>query len=532
VAALRRVCHGFDAQAHARKHAALARLAELELRPDATLVIYHGLLLFLRAHPSDPGMLKRVEAEFARVAALLKGRRGRTGPVLENQGLPWADTVTRFTHDCTRWLLAHPHGRIAIDGFEEPKIDLNAVLRLTLPTLERAATSAGLENDELLDALSVRKAQRLPFIVNELARFDDQPGVKDQVFDALDLFVRVAPTHRAFSKAYNRLPMPAVHYQRELLRSFDPMALMNQRLPAPRKLDAAARAQAIQTVKNSLALTARETDTATYLDPESLWVVDLDHGLAVAIYGMVPPRQLPLESYLGFTLFKNGLAAAYGGAWLLGPRADFGMNIFEPYRGGESGFMMCQVLRAYRQRFGVRLFEVDAHQFGLDNPEGIATGAFWFYWRHGFRPLDGALARRAAAERLRATKRPGYRSSEKTLLAFTASNVALNFGGTRTMPLADITARVTQMMQRRYRGDRINGERDCISRFERKAGALRGLNADEQAVLTDVAVVAEALAIRDAARLALLKRMVRAKPRDVARYQKLLVDFFAEGTTA
>ena len=64
------------------------------------------------------------------------------------------------------------------------------------------------------------------------------------------------------------------------------------------------------------------------------------------------------------------------------------MNIFEPYRGGESGFMMCQVLRVYRQRFGVRFFEVDATQFGLDNPDGIASGAFWFYYRHGFRPLD------------------------------------------------------------------------------------------------------------------------------------------------
>ncbi|NJN64483.1 MAG: hypothetical protein HC882_06110, partial [Acidobacteria bacterium] len=95
--------------------------------------------------------------------------------------------------------------------------------------------------------------------------------------------------------------------------------------------------------------------TATYIEARSLFVVDLEHGLSVAVYGMFAARQLPLESYLGFTLFKNGLAVAYGGAWLLGPHANFGMNIFEPYRGGESGFMMCQVLRVYRQRFGVRL---------------------------------------------------------------------------------------------------------------------------------------------------------------------------------
>ena len=100
---------------------------------------------------------------------------------------------------------------------------------------------------------------------------------------------------------------------------------------------------------------------------------------------------------------KHGFPAAYGGSWILGRRANFGMNIFEPYRGGESGMMMCQVLRAYRQAFRADYFEVDAHQFGLDNPDGIASGAFWFYHRHGFRPTDAdlaALALRAACGRL------------------------------------------------------------------------------------------------------------------------------------
>jgi hypothetical protein len=176
------------------------------------------------------------------------------------------------------------------------------------------------------------------------------------------------------------------------------MALMNQPLPPPRRLGADARAELVRVLRNTMALTSRETDPATYLDARALRVYALERGLAVALFGMTPERQLPLESYVGFTLFKNGLPVAYGGAWVMGERAAFGMNIFEPFRGGESGFMMCQVLRAYRQAFKVRYFEVDAHQFGLDNPDGIASGAFWFYYRHGFRPLSAPLQRLALQE--------------------------------------------------------------------------------------------------------------------------------------
>ena len=528
VQALRAVCHRFDEAGHTAKRAALQRLAKLPLAANRTLAAYHEMLLFLCAHPSDAPLLAQVERELRRITAWLKTRRGAPAAAIENEGLPFVDTVTRFSHDGLRWLLAHADCRVTPEAGGEPTLDLNAVLRLTLPSLERNETTASLANDDLLDALQVARNRRLEFIVAELGRFDTEPYVKDQLFDSLDQFVRVTPTNRAFSKAYNRLPVAAVFFQPELIRKIDHMGLMNRPLPAARRFDAAGRAQAIDAVKNSLALTSRETDPGTYLDPASLRVFDLERGLAVAIYGMTPQRQLPLESYVGFTLFKNGLPAAYGGAWVLGERSNFGMNIFEPYRGGESGAMMCQVLRVYRQVFGVQFFEVDAHQFGLDNPDGIATGAFWFYHRHGFRPLDAALARLAERERAKIASRAGYRSSEKTLIELTGSNVGLNFG-TRVPPqLFDVTTRVTRLVRKNYGGDRQAAERDCVLRFEAKAGAVRRLDRDQQRVLVEVALIAEALAVNDAARLAALRAMVKAKPADVFRYQKLLLEFFRE----
>jgi hypothetical protein len=527
IAQLKSVAPRFDADGHAAKRAALQRVAALPLRVSPALASYHDTLLFLAAHPSDAGLRSAVEREFKRIAALLGAQRIDLPAALENQGLPFADTVTRFSHDCVRWLLGHAQCRVSLHAFGEPRLDLNDVLRLTLPSLERGETTAGLAPGDLLDALQVAPRERLRFLVNELGRLDDQPLLKDHLFDGLDLWCRVRPRQAAFSKAGNRLPGRPPFFQRELLRRFDPPAVMNARLPAPRAFDADTRALAVRVIKNTMTLTARETDPGTFLDEGSLRVYDLERGLAVAIYGMTAARQLPLESYIGFTLFKNGLAVAYGGSWVLGPRAAFGMNIFEPFRGGESGYMMCQVLRVYRQAFGVRFFEVDAHQFGLDNPDGIASGAYWFYYRHGFRSLDAALARLAERERARMAARPGHRSSEETLLAFTGSPVALNFGGPVPMALADITSRVTKLVRSEFAGDRRAAEQACAEGL-RSACAMgcRRLGDDGQRVLTELALVAAALKIRDVARLDLLARMVRAKPRDAYRYQKLLLRFF------
>lgn len=532
VAALRAVCGRFDDDANAAKMCCLGRLHSSGLRESKALLDYHACLLYLCAHPSDAAMLGSAEAELRRLAAFLKPRRGRHAELLNNEGLPFVNTVTRFSHDCARWLLSHPHCKVAFDAFSEPSLDLNAVLRLTLPSFERNETTAGLSNDDLLGSLRVRPERRLAFLVAELSRFDDLPYLKDHLYDALDVFVRMTPTSAAFSKAYNRLAIPSVFFQPEIIRNFDATALMDRRLPSARRLNDASREKVVEVVRSAMALTGRETDPATYLDDRSLRVFDLDRGLSVAIFGMTPKRQAVLESYVGFTLFKNGLPAAYGGAWVLGERANFGMNIFEPYRGGESGYMMCELLRVYRQVFGVSYFEVDAHQFGLDNPDGIATGAFWFYYRYGFRPIRSALAALALRERQRLASRKGSRSNQKTLLKFTESNMALSFGGSPPPQLFDVTTRVTRMVHKHYGGDRPAAQRDCVARFVAATGLSRRPDPDQRVVLAEVAMIARSLNVINADGLRLLAEMITAKPADVYRYQRLLLAFLSQARIA
>lgn len=525
VTALRRQMNRFDAASVTQVRKALEKIRALPLQQCQALLDYHEALLFLSAHPADRALLAMVNRGLRRLAQFLRQQRPRHIPLLSNEGLPYAALVCRFSHDCVQWLLQHPQCTASIDSYQDATADLNAILRLTLPSLERSHTTAGLDNAELLDALQVPQKQRLAFIAAQLQAYDAQPYVKDHLYDALGIFLRITPRSAAFSRAFNRLPRPSVFFHTDALRQFDAPALMNSALPAARVLDRAGLAQAILVLKNTMALTVRETDPGTYLDPGSLRIYDLERGISVALFGMTPPRQLPLESYVGFTAFKNGLPIAYGGSWLLGPGANFGMNIFEPYRGGESGYLMCQIIRTYRQTFGIDYFEVDAHQFGLDNPDGIASGAFWFYYRYGFRPLAGDLAALAINEKQRMATQAGYRSSTRTLLRFTQSNVALNFAAEDVAPLGDLAAPVTQMVAKTYGADRRAAENACISEFRSLTKVPKHLNADQLQVCAEVALLAAALEIKDAALLRLLARMVTLKPTDLFGYQSVLRQF-------
>jgi hypothetical protein len=260
------------------------------------------------------------------------------------------------------------------------------------------------------------------------------------------------------------------------------------------------------------------------MDESSIRYYQLERGISIAIYGMTADRQLPLESYIGYTLFKNGYPAAYGGGWVFGKRANFGINIFEWFRGGESGYMMCQLLRVYRQVFDVDYFEVEPYQYGLDNPEGIASGAFWFYYRFGFRPLDATLRKLADTEFKKISVQQNYRSSEKVLLRFTESNIALNLS--RKIPLTayEVTLKARNIFNRQHGGNRVEATQKIVNAFIKDTGAnIQYFNQDEIAVMEQIAMLALVLKVNCAKNKQLLLSLIKTKPSNPYEYQSLLI---------
>lgn len=524
---LKTVYHQFDEQGNARKLSLLREISGMKLPLNRALPVYYTLLLFMCAHPADNELLQLAEAELKRLSATLKNAGRITQKQFVNSGLPHTDVVSTFSQDLLKWMLNNGSYNLGIDSFASGKETLNNVLQFTLPALEKEITTYDLPAAKLLERLKIKKENRLAFLLSETDKLEQQPYIKDHFFNSLGVYVKVQPAGRQLSKAYNRIDPGTVYYQRDILKKFDALQLFNTKLPVPENLSEQALAALDTCVKNALIILQRETDPVTYIDKNSIRLYRLERGISIALYGMRPERQLPLESYVGYTLFKNGFPAAYGGGWVFGRRSLFGINIFEAMRGGESGYMMCQLLRVYRQAFGVDHFEVEPYQYGKGNPEGIQSGAFWFYYRFGFRPADRQLNALAESEAQQIAAVKGYRSSQETLRKFTQSNLVLSFKTGTPLSLTDIREKVSTMIANGYKGNRIEAEKACIKSFLKKAGSTGTLNSDQRKVLTDVALVAEAMKITAAPKLKLLKEIIFLKPVDLYAYQKALVKIFS-----
>ena len=139
----------------------------------------------------------------------------------------------------------------------------------------------------------------------------------------------------------------------------------------------------------------------TYPNVDEVWWCDLGEGVALAVIGIAPEHRLTLETNTGYLLIANGVPIGYGGVTPLFRQANTGINIFDPFRGGEAAYLWTQMLRAFHTLYGSERFVINAYQFGAGNAEAIRSGAFWFYYRLGFRPAQRADgdARGARGER-------------------------------------------------------------------------------------------------------------------------------------
>jgi hypothetical protein len=523
---LREIANRFDAESNAIKISILKDMALNRVPLTLALSAYHETLLFIMSFPPDKKTFILAEKELMRVADILRKQPDKVKELFVNSGIPFTKSRASFSHDCTRWLIAHPDCTIRMVKIENTSFDLNEVLKITLPSQVKSVTTAGSNNEELLNELMPDKNNRLSYILGELSRLDNLPYIKDHYYDGLGIQTDVVPKNNRFSKAYNRIEIPEMFYHNDLVKHFDEKELLDRKLPDEAVLTETGRNDLIRVIKNSMAMTERETDPATYLKEDTLHLYHLERGVSIAIYGMPLARQLPMESYIGYTLFKNGYPAAYAGGWVFGWRSDYGLNIYDQFRGGESAYMVAQVLRLYRQLFGVNYFQVEASQFGLDNPEGIATGVFWFYYKLGFRPVNAKLRQLAMAEYKKIKNQKGYRSSEKTLLKFTEDNIFLKLGKKVQPGVYDITDKVKKLILKKFKGDSQRAEQECISEFLDKTSCSDSFSNEEQEVLKEVSLWASAMKITDPLQLKIMLRMVKLKPVDEFKYQEQLRVFF------
>lgn len=430
VAALRAAANRYGGTDSARKRDLLRRASVVTSMDADTLLAYHDVLLFLLAYPESATMRAHAARELTRVAAALcaidAAGPARARSRLHGSGVAWSSITIAFSYPIARWLLARYPGAAEIDSFGDGGDLLAEWLRHALPPAEFALVDAGEgDADALLDGgVEGWKGGRLGWLVAQFERLPCDGGLREGLFDSLQLFLTLRPRDTTLSRTFARGLAAPIHFHRApLMRGADVEALIATPLPAARRAWRRECAHLVDAARATLAMLGRETDPITHADVGRTRYVDLGRGVAIALYSARPERRNPLDSHIGYVLFKNAVPVGYGGGWPFLGRCKIGINIFTAFRGGESAFLMASVLRVYAQLFRVERFIVEPYQFGAGNREGLESGALWFYYRLGFRPVDAALRALAAAEFARMTATRGYRPALAVLRRFTRSDL-------------------------------------------------------------------------------------------------------------
>lgn len=505
----------------------LQQIKTLSLPQNYLLEKYHNALVFICAQPASEDILKLASGELHRIAVHFKKLKMANKERWLNSGMPYTEIISNFSIDLINWLIKN-NIKTDLNGFDPKGKEFKEILKITLPEVEKEITAVEDENASLLRALQVVEKNRLPFLLAEFERLKDIPLVKDYLFDTLKLSFIIPLKELQWCKSFNKLSFQQVFFHDQLLKKFDHVSLLNTPVNKNIELTTDQRNELIRVCKLKLILLQRETEPVTYMDEKSIRYYELERGISIAFFTMIPERQLPVESYVGYTLFRNGYPAAYGGAWILGPRALFGINVFDWFRGGESGYILCQLLRTYHQVFSIEYFEVEPYQYGLGNPEGIESGAFWFYYKYGFRPLDAKLEKLAANEQKKIKAGNDYKTSKATLERFTESNISLQLGNSVPTAMWQIRMRITEMIHKKFKDNRAEAEKQCIENFKLKTIFKRELDKHQLKVMTDVAFMAEAYEWNSENIFRLLEQMVLEKPKDVYAYQKILLKLFQQ----
>lgn len=423
----------FGKNAARRKLRLIDRCSRSSAMSAKALRACHDTLMFVSAYPDSREVLNAAQAGLQRLRRVLRDDRqcrgGRMLRRLKESGIAGTEINHSFTIDMVERLFEAFPKSVELDWQEE---SLGSAFEEFLAALVSPMERDGLLENRLSTLEWLQKAKRagesdVAWLVHRIRRLHTDPLLLDRAFDALELGIRWRLDEPGASRTCVRFPARRPYYQAgPLSRAVDLRAMAALPIPPVKALPRVAARTVLRACRATLSVRHRETDPTTYADEREVYLVRLDHGIDVAVFGMIPCRRPALESYFGYVVARNRVPVGYGGAWVFLDRADVGVNIFEEFRGGESGYIFAQVLRAIRGLFDVTLFTVDPYQVGAGNSDAIRSGALWFYHRLGFRSVVPKLAAIADAEWAKIEANRLYRTPAGTLRRLASARLAFS----------------------------------------------------------------------------------------------------------
>lgn len=458
----------FEYEGRKSKLKIINTIAGKKIKDPRQILKYQDLLLYLAAYPDSKQILNLVNSELGRLneyaASLIHSTSEKTAIAFAGSGIYKSYFIGSFSFEMTSWLQDNFPKSTSFHSFGESERSSQEILGLSLlpaetwlmehqhlPVFKWIKECRGSDNEELLSwILEAMKQNNVPI------------PIRDLLFDSLQLFISFDLTDKKNASSLLRVPKgnDFIHTN-GLLKKINLGNLLNKRISKKITLSREEKSEYLSVAKFALLHLSRETDPVTYSNEDGLEVYILDRGFSIALFYMVPERRNALDSYVGYMIFKNRIPCGYGGAWIFGEKAKIGLNIFPSFRGGESTFLFSQILRLYKNRFRLKYFEAEPYQIGLDNPEGIASGAFWFYYKLGFRPSQNELAKIAEEEMIKIKKDRKYRTEAAVLKSLAHSVMflnTLNIGTNSEIFIPDshnISKLISSQISNEFHGDRI-----------------------------------------------------------------------------
>ena len=355
-----------------------------------------------------------------------------------------------FSFEVARWLARKCPGEVTIDwGAIEDTMRLDEILRhIIQPGEDEYFDSGYVTTREWIDqARAGYSGTDFDWL---MAQLQEKPlrSVWTQLYDAAEIPLRWNPGASRYSISRNALSVRNVMTRQHGMRGRPrrPKLAIVEPLHGMRLLSPRKGARLVDIAMASLAVRHRETWHFNYANPKEVYLADIGEGVSVAVFGLLPEYRYPLECTMGFLVLSNGAPIGYGGSSTVFRQVNTGINIFDEYRGSEAAYLWTQVMRAYHALTGCNRFIANAYQFGGDNDEALKSGAFWFYYRLGYRPVLADVRDLARRESDRMRKNRFYRSDIKTLRRLASCDMHLALPGARSSDLFDEEWLITSSM--------------------------------------------------------------------------------------
>ena len=459
--------------------ALLQSLAGACLKSTRAVMRLHEQLCFMHAYPDDPKVL-------AQVAGMLKGfarrqdlRRHRTA--LADSGIAGTDIRDRFYWPTARWLAARWPEQLLIDwdAVDDPD-RLLAALRLLMTPHERARLKGRNPSPRtVIGRLKHRSTGDGTFLIRRMEALPGNDFTREALADGLDTPLLIEPAATTPSRTLARHSSSPVAFIKAPLRQTRP-DLHAELKRAPGSIRAAPAREAVRLIDlahAALVTRLRDIDGIAYANVHDVWVVTDDNGLQWAFIGIVPERRQLLQATYGFVTLRNGVPIGYGQMDTLFRCSDVSFNSFDTFRGAETAWVFARLLVACRALLGTCTFTLDGYQLGHHNEEAIASGAWWFYYKLGFRPRSAPIRQLASSEVMRIQSSPGHRTSPSLLRRLAADSMIFSTGGVSAPDwtlLADCGLRAAAPQAALHEVDREAAILECSRRVARQLG-LRSL---------------------------------------------------------